>query len=146
MVDYIPERRERPDHLFWDADDLLSSEFDSPFFSAKFSGMSFVLEQIELLLPTHRLEISKSTSAPDQVERRPIGRPRRWDWEGAMAFISPVARENGLLNGKAGSQAKIEELMDQWFIDQTGESPAMSQIRGRASRLIEMVEKSKILD
>lgn len=145
-VNYIPEKRERPDHLFWEAEDLLVSEFSSTDFKAKFIGMSFVFEQVELLLPNHRLDLSKSTSAPDQPERRPIGRPRRWDWESVMAYISPVARELGLLNGAVGSQAKIEALMQQWFIDQTGESPATSQIRGRASRLIEMVEKSKTQD
>ncbi len=140
---YIPDARERLDHLWWDQEELLASEFNLPDISAEFGGLSFVFEQVELLLPTHRLERSAGRLAPDANERRATGRPRKWDWEGAMAIISGTAKERGLLTGEPGMQAKIESAMSQWFIDQTGDAPTISQIRSRASRLVQMVEKSK---
>lgn len=140
---YIPEPGERPEHIWWDHEDLLTSEFDRPDFTAEFEGLSFVFEQVELLLPTHRLERSVGRVAPEATERRAMGRPRKWDWEGAMAAIGATAKDRGLLTGEPGMQAKIEAAMSEWFIEQTGDTPTISQIRGRASRLVQMVEKSK---
>lgn len=146
MPIYIPDPGERPEHIWWDTEELLTSEFDRPDFTAEFEGLSFVFEQVELLLPTHRLEKSTGRVASEPVERRALGRPRKWDWEGAMAVVGGLAKERGLLTGEPGMQAKIEAAMSEWFIEQTGDTPTISQIRGRASRLVQMVEKSKKTD
>ncbi|APZ98706.1 hypothetical protein BWQ93_09525 [Sphingopyxis sp. QXT-31] len=143
ICDYIPERGERPDHLFHGIEDMLGTEYERNTSTAEFRGMFLPIDKIELLLPTHRLIPSDQRALGPSPERRPIGRPPKWDWEGAMAAVGASAKERGLLTGEPGTQAKIEAAMSEWFIEQTGDAPTISQIRGRASRLVEMVEKSK---
>lgn len=143
ICDYIPERRERPDHLFLGTDEMLGTEYENNSSSAEFRSMFLPTDKIELLLPTHRLVSSDQRTLRPAPERRPIGRPPKWDWEGAMAEIGASAKDRGFLTGEAGMQAKIEAVMSEWFIEQTGDAPTISQIRSRASRLVQMVEKSK---
>ena len=144
-VNYLPSKKERPEHIFWDQDELLNSYVDDPDISAKFEGMAFRFDQIELLLPTHKLH-AYAVDIPLASERRPIGRPRKWDWEGAMFDIATTMATPDFKINDTGKQAHIETLFSEWFIDKTGDSPSVSQIRDRASRLMRMVEKAEKSD
>lgn len=141
--DYIPDKRERPAHLFEAAEDLLGSEFLSNTVTAKFYSMHLEREKIELLLPTHRLQSGNEKAKPALPEGKRIGRPRKWDWEAALAFVvSQAQTPDGLPEGP-GAQAKLETLIAEWFESETGESPSTSQIRTRASAVIQMIKSQK---
>ena len=100
---------------------LVSKLFKNPDYSVCFSGMCFELDTVEMLLPNEHVAF-KSTMAVTRGEQvRQMGRPRKWDWEAALAHIIALANKPDGLPTGAGAQARIEELLAQWFIDQTGE-------------------------
>ena len=66
------------------------------------------------------------------------GRPPKWDWEGALIHIAAVANKPDGLSSGRGAQAKIAEMIRDWFIQTTGDSPADSEIRKRAKLVIGM--------
>lgn len=120
---------------------LFASEFERPDYEAELYGLSFSADQIELLLPNLRLKPNITLGGERHEVKRSIGRPKKWDWEGALAFIvSQAQTPDGLPTGD-GAQARIEEAIRNWFIDQKGDSPASSQIRQRASSIIKALEK-----
>jgi len=64
------------------------------------------------------------------------GRRQKWDWESAVIHATRVANlPQGLTTGR-GRQAEIEGVIEQWFIQTTGEAPAVSEIRKRAKAVI----------
>jgi len=140
-TDMIPSRREREDHLFWDAEDHLSSAiFDEPDFEVSLSGMCFELNAVEMLLPTERIMPQLPLLVARGDQGGSLGRPRKWDWDAALAHIVALANKpDGLPTGH-GAQARIEELLTQWFLDQAGDSPATSQIRTRAQKIVRSLD------
>ncbi len=127
------------DHLFWDADIHLTSEFDEPSFEVAMAGLSFPFDVIEMLQPHQEF----TPVSPLRAGNRTMGRPRKWDWEGAMAHLTGVAQHpDGLPSGVA-AQAQIERIMGDWFVGTTGDSPAVSQIRSRAQTIMRSIEKPK---
>ena len=57
-----------------------------------------------------------------------------------MAYIASQAQKpDGLPTGN-GAQAKIETMMADWFEREVGKSPAISQIRQRASTIMKMLD------
>jgi hypothetical protein len=124
--------------LFWDRDELFVSAFPDPDYIVRLEGLSFPLDRIELLRPTTGEGVlihSKSTAATR------IGRPQKWDWEGAMATLVAAAQHPDGLPTGPGAQAKIEKLIAEWFIEETGDAPSASQVRQRASTLIRRMTK-----
>lgn len=118
------------------SEEMFETEFDDPDYSAIIEGLCFSFGDIELLVP--QLELFQS-SAPSPDLRKPrgaIGRPPKWDWEGAFAHVISLATSPAGLPTGQGAQARIEELMSSWFMDETGNEPAASQIRSRASRIM----------
>ncbi len=125
---------------FFPNQNFVASEFDRANYRVNFSGLSFEARKIELLLPSMKLERVTGGTSELRVGRS-IGRPRKWDWDGALAHVVSQAQlPDGLPTGP-GAQAKIEMLIAEWFMDETGNAPAISQIRGKASRVIQMIEK-----
>lgn len=123
--------------------DILGTRFEDASFEADLTGLSFEVSKIEMLLPNFELRASMALFA--EVAERPNspGRPRKWGWDDAMAYIISVAQSpDGLPTGQ-GAQTRIEEMMAEWFIEQTGNSPSTSQIRGRAATIVRMIEKAK---
>lgn len=133
----IPQRDELEEHLFWDAEEHLASGiFDRPDFSVLLSGMCFELGAIEMLLPTERISLNSSVVVARADQGRQLGRPAKWDWDASLAHIVALANKPDGLPSGPGAQARIEELMVEWFIDRTGDAPAISQIRTRAQKIV----------
>lgn len=95
--------------------------------------------------------IAPPPNAPDTtMDNAPArGRPAKWDWEGALAYLIALANLPDGLDDLADGQlrqADLERALSEWFIRHTGNAPATSQIRARASaimRAISEVDKSK---
>jgi hypothetical protein len=103
--------------------------------------LSFEFSKIEMLLPNHELRQSTSFVTEALELRRRRGRPSKWDWEGALAFVIKKAQHPDGLPCGVGAQARIEEMIRDWFIEETGGAPAPSQVRERASKIVEMLER-----
>jgi hypothetical protein len=130
----------RPEFLFPN-EDLLATEFENHYFDAEFSGLSFDRQAVEMLLPSGQLPATTVTEMATGGRPRPTGRPPKWDWEGALAFvISQAQQPDGLPTGP-GAQARLEKMMSDWFMGETGDAPAPSQIRQRASSISRMLER-----
>lgn len=129
--------------ILFPSDELFGTEFERAEYEATISGLSFTLNEIELLLPNCDLRRRSNLATEDSVPRKAIGRRPKWDWEKAMAFVvSQAQTPDGLPTG-AGAQARIEEIIGGWFIDETGNSPSTSQIRERAAKIIAMLNRPK---
>lgn len=139
-ADYIPTDQNVFD-MFFPSEEFLWSEFDDADYSASLEGMAFEKARIEMLLPNHTIaELGPQLKAP-AAQRTHVGRPRKWDWEGALAYVTSQAQTpDGLPTGH-GAQARIETMIAEWFEAETGGSPATSQIRLRASKVMGMIEK-----
>jgi hypothetical protein len=137
---YAPDSREA--YIFWDADEHLGSQFDRAEYKVELSGLRFPLDAIEMLLPNAELNASESTRG--SIYREPIiGRPRKWDWEGAFARLAVVAQHPDGLPTGPGAQARIEKILADWFVTETGDSPASSQIRQRAQKMTRLLSVPK---
>lgn len=140
ICEFIPEKPERPDHLWLGAEDSIGSDYDMNDATAEFRGMHLAREKIELLLPSHYLSSGNGQSSSIRPEPRRVGRPAKWDWESALTYtVAQAQTPDGLPTGP-GAQAKVETIIAEWFERQTGNSPSVSQIRTRASTIMRMIE------
>jgi hypothetical protein len=138
--DYIDHELLKLDWLFG-SQDFVGSDFPNPDYTVRFSGLKFEANRIELLLPAAQLAAAIEKRAGVSTARQ-MGRPTKWDWDGAMSHVIAVAQTpDGLPTGH-GAQAKIESMIAEWFEAETGNSPAISQIRAKASRIIARIEKA----
>jgi len=141
-TDYIDISGNLGDALF-PSEELFGTEFARPEYEAELRGLCFVKSQAELLLPTMQVA-GTSALQPDLLDwRRSTGRPPRWDWEGALAHIVSLAQHPDGLPTGAGAQARVEEMIAEWFINEVGNSPSESQIRQRASKVIRTIARPK---
>lgn len=127
------------DYLFGHESPYLESQFHDPDFEVELSGLCFPFEIIELLQPG--IELNRNGSLRSGTKA--IGRPPKWDWEGALAHLMGVAQQPDGLPTGAGAQARIEQLIADWFVSTAGDSPAESQIRSRAQSIMRSIEKPK---
>lgn len=140
--DWIDNRGDFGESIF-PSDDLFGTEFHDARseFEAEAHGLSFSVGEIELLLPNFDLRPASGFVTERTERKRNTGRPPKWDWEGAIAYIVSQAQlPDGLPTGP-GAQARIEELISGWFADETGDSPSSSQVRQRAAAIMRMIEK-----
>lgn len=121
------------DALFWDNEELFVSQFSDADYDVHLGGLTLELDRIELLHPMGDFVATSDT--PMRTPNR-IGRPPRWDWDGAMAAIVAAAQHPDGLPIGPGAQAMLERRIADWFTAQTGDAPAPSQIRQRASRVM----------
>ena len=129
------------DLFFWNQSDQMGTWLPRPSYDAELSGLKFEFSEIELLLPNAALQQSFTFAPQANVRQSPIGRPARWDWEGAMmSVIAEAQKPDGLPTGH-GAQARIEELIAAWFTDQSGDCPAPSQVRQRAAKIMRGLER-----
>lgn len=130
--------------LFFENSEFFESELERPSYEAKIEGLSFEINKIEMLLPSIELGQTVGFTAPQIDRRKSVGRPQKWDWEGALAYvISQAQHPDGLPTGP-GAQARIESLISSWFVQQSLEAPAPSQVRQRAAKIMQMLEMPKI--
>lgn len=72
---------------------------------------------------------------------RDRGRPRKWDWEGALSGIVAEANSNpdGLPAGY-GAQAEIARMLADWFSAHQSGQPTDSELQKRARLVLSAVE------
>jgi hypothetical protein len=139
-VSDLPNSRDRPEYLFPN-EELLATDFEMPGFEAEFSGMSFDRHAIEMLVPNADLNTSTVAEIASGGRARATGRPPKWNWEGALAYVVSQAQQPDGLPTGPGSQARLEEMMAAWFVQETGDAPAPSLIRQRASNIVRTLER-----
>lgn len=128
---------------FFDESPFLQTEFERADFEATLEGLCFEASAIEMLLPSFSLG-SKSSFTTKHIERRGhIGRPPKWDWEGAMAYVASLAQHPDGLPTGPGAQARVEGLIADWFMSEVQEAPSASQVRQRAAKIMKMIETPK---
>ena len=138
-ADLLPGSGELSEVFFPDSE-FLGTELEEPEFEAVIEGLSFEFSRIEMLLPSIELGQTIGFTTAQHDRRKPVGRPPKWDWEGAMAYvISQAQHPDGLPTGP-GAQARIEALISDWFLQQAQEAPSPSQVRQRASKIMQMLE------
>jgi len=138
----IPKRSEFFESLF-DNTELFVSELEDCTFDANIRGLCFEFSRIEMLLPTFSLGQTSGINTIPQERGKAIGRPPKWDWEGAMAHVIFEAQKPDGLPTGPGSQARIEGMIADWFIAQTRDTPSASQIRQRAAKIVRTLETPK---
>lgn len=141
-TDYIDMSGSLGEALF-PSEELFGTDFERPEYEAELRGLCFVKSQVELLLPTMQM-VGTSALQPDLLDwRRSTGRPPRWDWEGALAHIVSLAQHPDGLPTGPGAQARVEEMIAEWFVNEAGDSPSESQIRQRASKVMRTINRPK---
>ena len=141
-TDYIPDEREAPEWLFWDREEHLGSQFDRAEFEVELSGLCFDRGVIEMLLPTGQLNDDRNGAVASRALVHK-GRPRKWDWDGAMAHLVSLAQHPDGLPQGYGAQAYIEKAMSEWFVESTGDSPSTGQIRERAQPIMRALQSAE---
>lgn len=129
--------------MFFYESEFLESELKRPYFEANIQGLSFEFSKIEMLLPSTELGQTAGFRAAQQERRKAVGRPPKWDWEGAMAYVISLAQHPDGLPTGPGAQAKIEALISDWFVHDVQEAPSSSQVRQRAAKIMQMIETPK---
>jgi hypothetical protein len=118
---------------------LLTSEYASAEFEVVLKGLCFERDRIEMLQPNSELPQSLRER---QDERPKLGRPRTWDWEGATAHLLTLAQQPDGLPTGPGAQAQIERLIADWFMGSTGNTPAASQVRQHANKIMKALDNA----
>ena len=139
----IPTNGELFDVFFNEDNEFISYEFEDAEYEIEMYGLSFEFSKIEMLLPSFQLRQSTGFFTERPERKLNVGRPPKWDWEGALAFVIAQAQQPDGLPTGPGAQARIEEMIAAWFDKETGDSPAPSQIRQRAAKIMNMLEKPK---
>lgn len=94
-------------------------------------GIARIRDQLPSFLPA-------GLSASEPAINRG-GRPKKWDWEGALIHLIAIANKpDGLPEGER-AQARITRLMLEWFAANSsdGNTPAESEAKSRARRVME---------
>ena len=128
---------------FFENSPFLQTQLDQATFEATLEGLCFEASAIEMLLPSFSLGTTSGFMTNKTERRGHIGRPQKWDWEGAIAFVASVAQHPDGLPIGPGAQARVEELISQWYISEVGEAPSASQVRQRAAKVMRMIETPK---
>lgn len=137
-------------YSFWsnleptDVSDWVSGDFVSSNKRGLASTWDMYATGVEILRPTLPMvggrKALESRILPAKARR---GRPRSWDWEGAICAV--IARANtpdGLPEGY-GAQAEVGRLIGQWFRDNQRGEPAQSEIGARAAKVMAAIEASR---
>jgi hypothetical protein len=139
-VEWIDDDNLANENLF-PSQDYAGSEFEKADYEIRFEGLKFDASRIELLWPNATFDVSKEPSLKGGRNRQSIGRPTKWSWDGVMAYVvSQAQTPDGLPTG-AGAQARIEEMISGWFLLESGDSPAPSQVRQRAALIMKTLER-----
>lgn len=111
-------------------------------FESDTSEELFLAWEIEIRPPpAENDDPAASAPQPPAIERY-IGRPPKWDWEGAMAHVVAVANTPDGLETGPGAQAAIERLIADWFTRASKDAgaPSESEVRKRASCIMKAIK------
>lgn len=139
-AEWIPGDKDILD-LFFPNEEMMASEYQNAQFEARFTGLKFQLKQIEMLLPNFHMPTASIVLNDRAEKNRSVGRPVKWNWEGALAFVVAQAQKPDGLPTGPGAQARIEEMISSWFIDEAGDSPSTSLVRQRAAAITRSLER-----
>jgi hypothetical protein len=139
--EYVESMISQNETLFWDRDELYVSGFHGASYHAQLGGLSFAADSIELL---HPIREGLTPTLPRTTNASGLGRPRKWDWEGAMAALVAVAQHPDGLPTGPGAQAKVEKMTADWFAKEAGDTPAPSQIRQHISALLRGLKRADV--
>lgn len=128
---------------FFENSPFLETQLADATFEATLEGICFEAPAIEMLLPSLPLGATIGFTTKQTERRGHIGRPPKWDWEGAIAHIASIAQHPDGLPTGPGAQARVEELIAEWFANEVGETPSASQVRQRAAKIMSMIETPK---
>lgn len=88
---------------------------------------------------------SPTTPIPVPSLSNPTGkRATKYDWEGALIGVIAAANSLDGLPSGYGANAAIVELLARWFRDNQDQEPATSELKKRASRILNEIDLSKI--
>jgi hypothetical protein len=118
------------------------SQFVKADYKITMTGLHFDRETIEMLQPN--VELAPVATGLTDTRAR-IGRPRAWDWDGAMRYLLTIAQKPDGLPIGSGAQAQIERLISEWFTNETGDAPASSQVRQHATKIVHVLKKPESL-
>jgi hypothetical protein len=131
--------------LFEETDEF-NTNFEHSTLEVRLFGMCFELGSIEMLAPGAPSPLPirfDEASTPATKSRGGPGRARKWDWDGALAYIAAVANKpDGLPEGH-GAQAAVERMIAEWFVARTDGSPPESEIRKRAAQVMSAVQEGR---
>lgn len=99
------------------------------------------LEQVELLAPQATAPTPIAQSQAVETLRGGPGRRPKWDWEGALAAVTAIANGVDGLPIGLGAQAEVERLLAEYFTAQSGGAPSESELRKRASRIMQAIDE-----
>lgn len=71
------------------------------------------------------------------------GRPSEWKWEDVLIHLIAQANLPDGLSTERSGQAHIEKIITDWFMQKTGNSPAPSEIRKRASAIMKAISRDE---
>lgn len=125
---------------FFPNSEFFQTELERAEFEVEMEGLSFEFSKIEMLLPSMELGQKSGFVAQSNDLRGKIGRPQKWDWEGALAYIICAAHHPDGLPTGPGAQAKIEGMISDWFMREVDDTPAQSQIRQRAAKVMQTLK------
>jgi hypothetical protein len=77
------------------------------------------------------------------------GRPEDWDWKAVFIYLIGLAQTDGLFadsKKRSETQAHIERLIADWFVEQGDGCPAVSTVRPFARRIMDSIQSSKNTD
>lgn len=114
---------------------------DSLLFDNDYSEELFSAWGIELSFAPVEDDTSVEATPQSSAVASNRGRPPKWDWEGALAYVVAVANTPDGLETGPGAQAAIERLMADWFTRASNDAsaPAVSEVRKRASRIMKAI-------
>jgi len=83
-------------------------------------------------------ETPKSASPSAVTVGASAGRPRKWDWEGAIMEMGAKTYAEGIPE----TQAEMERHLKDWFVKQRGNHPAESEIKARVSEFYRKIKEA----
>jgi len=130
-----------PEFLFEGAEEYLGTSHKYAEVEYRLEGMCFEYSAIEMMAPGAS-EVKSLRAVESSGSRRlDVGRPRKWNWEGALTALIKVANTPDGLPDGYGAQASVERSIADWFASTVGATPPESEIRKRAAEIMKAASR-----
>lgn len=127
-------------HVDWVAGDFFGNANTSWKITPTVTVVALKVELKRGTLPVIGGDLGSTLEGFSQQNKRKIsGRPRKWNWDGAMCAV--IAKANSLdgLPERHGAQAEIGRMLSQWFLENQGGEPVASEIGLKAAMIMSAV-------